>query len=251
MTPTTRDDTPFLRLAELTQKLEATTKRLEKRALLAAFLRFLRRDEIAPAVHLIVGRIFAESDSRALNVGWATLKKTFAGPKQSVLVPRPLTILEAPVDIQGKGNKSILRIVEDPVPTLQLIGDKGSVKLEILESGGAVFVKSANSTKGSALYQDANGDGVCAVVDKSGKITTQIAKDGVTVFNSGGKAITRLGTSPTKGEVGYLAIGNASGDAMVEAGLVDVRGIVRTYPFNPSVGEMLQGSNLIIGAKNK
>jgi len=93
--PTTPDETSFLRLAELTQQLEATPKRLEKRALLAAFLRSLRKDEVAPAVHLIVGRIFAESDSRALNVGWATLKKALAGTKQATLVPRPLTILEA------------------------------------------------------------------------------------------------------------------------------------------------------------
>src|SRR2546421_3328206 len=93
VTPTTADDTSFARLAELTQQLEATTKRLEKRALLAAFLRSLRRDEVAPAVHLIVGRIFAESDARALNVGWATLKKALGGTKQASLVARSLSIL--------------------------------------------------------------------------------------------------------------------------------------------------------------
>lgn len=94
MTPASPDETPFSRLAELTQNLEATTKRLEKRALIAAFLRSVRRDEVAPAVHLIIGRIFAESDSRALNVGWATLKKALAGTKQATLLPRPLTIRE-------------------------------------------------------------------------------------------------------------------------------------------------------------
>ena len=95
MTPTTTDETPFLRLAELTEALEATTKRLEKRSLLAAFLRSLRREEVAPAAHLVIGRIFAESDARALNVGWSTLKKALAGIKQTILTPRPLTILEA------------------------------------------------------------------------------------------------------------------------------------------------------------
>jgi len=94
VTPTTPDETPFARLADLTRKLEATPKRLEKRALLAEFLRSLRRDEVAPAVHLIVGRIFAESDARALNVGWATLKKAMTGTKQSTLNPHPLTILD-------------------------------------------------------------------------------------------------------------------------------------------------------------
>ncbi|MCI4371174.1 MAG: ATP-dependent DNA ligase, partial [Thermoplasmata archaeon] len=88
------EETSFASLVELTQKLEATTKRLEKRALLAAFLRALRRNEVAVAVYLIIGRIFAESDSRALNVGWATLKKALDGTKQATLVPEPLTILE-------------------------------------------------------------------------------------------------------------------------------------------------------------
>src|SRR5436309_2301757 len=94
VTPTTADETSFARLAELTRQLEATTKRLEKRALLAAFLRSLRRDEVAPAVYLIVGRIFAESDARALNVGWATLQKALGRTKQASLVPRTLSILE-------------------------------------------------------------------------------------------------------------------------------------------------------------
>ncbi len=94
MTPSIQDETPFARLADLTRALEGTSKRLEKRALLANFLRSVRRDEVAPAVHLIVGRIFAESDARALNVGWATLKKAMAGARQATLNPRPLTILD-------------------------------------------------------------------------------------------------------------------------------------------------------------
>src|SRR5207302_889443 len=60
-----------------------------------AVLQSLRRDGVRPAVHLSVGRISADSDSRALNVGWATLKKALAGTKQATLLPRPLTILEA------------------------------------------------------------------------------------------------------------------------------------------------------------
>jgi len=91
--PTIRDETPFASLAALTRSLQATGKRLEKRALLARFLRGLRRDEVAPAVHLIIGRIFAESDDRALNVGWATLRKTLEGKRQTRLTTEPLTVL--------------------------------------------------------------------------------------------------------------------------------------------------------------
>lgn len=94
MTPSGEAGTPFGSLAALARALEGTSKRLEKRALLAAFLRSLRRDEIAPAVHLIVGRVFAESDDRALNVGWATLKRALSGTRQTSLVAEPLTILD-------------------------------------------------------------------------------------------------------------------------------------------------------------
>ncbi len=88
------EGTPFASLVALARALEGTSKRLEKRALLAQFLRSLRRDEVPPAVHLIVGRIFAEADSRALNVGWATLRKALTGTRQSALISEPLTILE-------------------------------------------------------------------------------------------------------------------------------------------------------------
>ena len=92
MTPAA--ETPFASLVDLTRSLRATSKRLEKRALLATFLRALRPDEVAPAVHLVVGRIFAESDERALNVGWATVSRALAGPRQATLEAARLTILD-------------------------------------------------------------------------------------------------------------------------------------------------------------
>ncbi len=93
MTPTA-PETPFTSLAHLARRLETTPRRLEKRALLSEFLRSLHPEEVGPAVHLIVGRIFAESDERALNVGWATLRKALEGKRQTTLVAEPLTILE-------------------------------------------------------------------------------------------------------------------------------------------------------------
>ncbi len=93
MTPPGQDAS-FASLAHLARSLEATSRRLEKRWLLAEFLRRLHPDEVAPSVHLIVGRIFAESDERALNVGWATLRKALEGKRQTTLVAEPLSILE-------------------------------------------------------------------------------------------------------------------------------------------------------------
>jgi DNA ligase-1 len=60
--------TPFARLAELGEELEATTKRTEMATLLAAFLRELQPEEIRPAVRLTIGQVFAEWDERSLNV---------------------------------------------------------------------------------------------------------------------------------------------------------------------------------------
>src|SRR5207247_11323118 len=85
--------TPFAELADLTRRLEATTKRLEKRRLIAEFLRRIPREEVSPAVLIAIGRIFPESDQKALNVGWATLQKALGPARQARLDARPLTIL--------------------------------------------------------------------------------------------------------------------------------------------------------------
>jgi len=65
--------TPFARLAELGEQLEATSKRGELAALLAAFLRELAPEEVPPAVRLAIGHVFPEWDERTLNVSWKAL----------------------------------------------------------------------------------------------------------------------------------------------------------------------------------
>src|SRR3990172_11212235 len=93
--------TPFAALADLTRRLEATTKRLEKRRLLAEFLRSLRREEVPPAVLLIVGRVFPEAESKSLNVGWATLRKALGSTRQARLETSPLSILDVRRAVEG------------------------------------------------------------------------------------------------------------------------------------------------------
>ncbi len=87
-------ETPFATIAVLAAKLEATTKRLEKRRLIGEYLTSIRPDEIPAAALLLVGRIFPEADQKALNVGWRTLEKALGETRQSTLVPNPFTILE-------------------------------------------------------------------------------------------------------------------------------------------------------------
>ena len=66
--------TPFARLAELGEQLEATTKRTEMAELLAGFLRELAPEELPPAVRMTIGQVFAEWDERVLNVSWKAVK---------------------------------------------------------------------------------------------------------------------------------------------------------------------------------
>lgn len=87
-------ETRFSRLAEVCSALRATSKRLEKRAIIADFLRGLRSDEVSAATLLIVGRMFPETDRKALNLGWATIKKSLGSTRQATLEMSPLTILE-------------------------------------------------------------------------------------------------------------------------------------------------------------
>jgi len=106
------EDTPFLELASLCAELEKTTKKKEKSRLISDFFRILREEEIAPAVFLIVGTIFPESDQRVLEVGGRTLWKIEEGRgKQAPLIQRPLTILqvykylEEIAAVSGKGSR--------------------------------------------------------------------------------------------------------------------------------------------------
>jgi DNA ligase-1 len=84
--------TPFHTLAELCEALAATTKRTEKAALIAAFLRALPSDEAPQAVPLIIGAIFPESASKALDLGGASLGRLRGVARQATLVEVPLTI---------------------------------------------------------------------------------------------------------------------------------------------------------------
>ncbi|HVP40807.1 MAG TPA: ATP-dependent DNA ligase [Candidatus Krumholzibacteriaceae bacterium] len=66
-------NTEFRTLAELCEKLEATTKRNAKVDLTSAFLKELNPEEVEPAVSMLLGRAFPKWDQRELEVSWATL----------------------------------------------------------------------------------------------------------------------------------------------------------------------------------
>lgn len=83
-------ETEFAELASLCETLTKTSGRNEKIRVIAELLRRLDLDEVKPAVHLIIGSIFPVSESKTLNVGWATMSKV--GKDQSKLFAQLLTI---------------------------------------------------------------------------------------------------------------------------------------------------------------
>ncbi|MHA1649783.1 MAG: ATP-dependent DNA ligase [Candidatus Helarchaeota archaeon] len=84
--------TSFLNLAKLCDKLEKISKTKEKIALISNFLRSLSPNEIKPAVFLIIGTPFAESESQTLDISWRSILETNYTAKQTTLFNQPLTI---------------------------------------------------------------------------------------------------------------------------------------------------------------
>ncbi len=68
----------FAHFATLCDALTATTKKLEKRALIADWLKTLTVDDAARSALYLAGQAFAETDPRVLNLGGAILSKALA-----------------------------------------------------------------------------------------------------------------------------------------------------------------------------
>src|ERR1700761_1078104 len=66
---------PLSRFAELCQRLAETGSKLEKRALMAEYLRSLPIPQAGLAALYLAGVPFPETDGRALNVGGALLSR--------------------------------------------------------------------------------------------------------------------------------------------------------------------------------
>jgi DNA ligase-1 len=86
--------TPFSEFANVCRQVESTTKRRQKVAALARFLKSLQSDEIIPGVTFFSGHAFPESDGRVLDVGGRTIWKMDRKSSQSTLVVEPVTLRE-------------------------------------------------------------------------------------------------------------------------------------------------------------
>ncbi|MFX0078820.1 MAG: ATP-dependent DNA ligase, partial [Candidatus Hermodarchaeota archaeon] len=82
--------TPFNKLAEVSEKIMATTKRLEKMDAAGSFLSNAHPDEIEAASLLLIGRPFPRTSQRTLDLDWSALYKIL----QELLQPASKLISE-------------------------------------------------------------------------------------------------------------------------------------------------------------
>jgi len=87
-----KKDTPFLELAQLCRRVEATTKRNEKIALISSFLRSVGSEEVPLVTLFLAGKPFPESDPRVLEISYATLSDASRNLGQKRLTEHSLTI---------------------------------------------------------------------------------------------------------------------------------------------------------------
>src|SRR5215216_7677293 len=64
----------FYDFALVCERLAATTKKLEKAALLKEYFATLSDDDLMLAARFLAGRPFSLADERVLNVGWAIVR---------------------------------------------------------------------------------------------------------------------------------------------------------------------------------
>ena len=86
------EDTPFLELAQLCRRVEATTKRNEKIALISTFLKSASSEDVPLATLFLAGKAFPESDPRVLEISYATVSDASKNLGQKRLAEHPLTI---------------------------------------------------------------------------------------------------------------------------------------------------------------
>lgn len=99
--------------ADLCEMVASTSSRKRKVEYIAGFLNALDSSEIKPAILLLLGRPFPETDSRKLDVGYITIEKVGSGPRQSTLFDEKvmlvdvLPMLSQIADTTGAGSRKI------------------------------------------------------------------------------------------------------------------------------------------------
>src|SRR5437660_11315632 len=111
--------TPFLELAKLCQKVEATTKRNEKIALISTFIKSIGTEEVPLATLFLAGKAFPESDPRVLEISYATVSDAGKNLGQSRLTEHPLLIRDIYNTLERIGETSGSRLRDRKLSLLQ------------------------------------------------------------------------------------------------------------------------------------
>jgi len=104
-------ETKFLELAKICDNLTQTPKTLKKIEIVSNFLKKIDIKEISPAIFLILGTTFSETDPRTLDINWKSLDFIVKAKKQKTLFQEPLTInsvyriFSKIAEISGRGSK--------------------------------------------------------------------------------------------------------------------------------------------------
>ena len=150
-------------------------------------------------------------------------------------VARPITILEAPVEIRGKSGQTIVQIGED----------KGRYGLNIY-SPNVPSSPNGPSSPGASLGLGFEGGGKSGLIllKEGPNFTAKLGRDGLRLYKTN-QPVAYLGISA--GGNGELQLGNPTGTALVEAGALDSNtGVVRVYPFGATpipIPTFLRGMN--------
>jgi len=108
----------FLQFAELCEALAATTKKLEKRSLIAAVLQTLSLRDASLAALYLAGTPFAETDRRVLSIGGALLSKAVA--EISRATPAAMSAAYRRHGDFGAAVQDLLKTRKSPGPPLTL-----------------------------------------------------------------------------------------------------------------------------------
>lgn len=106
--------TPIGSLTRLCREVEAESGRKRKVELTAAFLRSLGRDEVRPAVLILLAQALPETEKGGLDVGYRTIRRALAGGQQrlfaaeeEVSIVEVSATLKRIAEAQGAGSRKV------------------------------------------------------------------------------------------------------------------------------------------------
>jgi hypothetical protein len=199
----------------LEEQIKLLASELERtRSELRALQRQHRQVNLAKRMTYLAGFVVL-----ALMIGGTLAPRSIAQQE----VPRPTTILEAPVEIRGKSGQTIVKIDDD----------KGTYGLHVYSPNVPSSTNSPNgpSSPGASVHLGFEGGGTSGLIllKEGPNFTAKLGRDGLRLYKTN-QAVAYLGISP--GGNGELQLGNPAGASLVEAGALDSNtGVVRVYPF--------------------